>query len=113
MLLARHACAGVRISVGGSGARYCPSQVALGGRGYPLPAPSGKRWYSLQMAPAEALAAAPESPMQASTFLLTAFTWLVPAGQTVRRWVDQQVMRGALLASLCVDIHFLLRQNLE
>lgn len=57
---------GVRVSVGGSGARNCPSQVILGGRLHVLPAPSAKRWYSLQMTPAEALAAAPDTPMQAS-----------------------------------------------
>ena len=58
---------GVRVSIGASGARNCPSQVILGGRLHVLPAPSAKRWYSLQMTPAEALAAAPDTPMQAST----------------------------------------------
>lgn len=38
----------------------------LGGRVHVLPAFSAKRWYSLQMTPAEALAAAPDTPMQAS-----------------------------------------------
>lgn len=58
---------GVKVSVGGSGARNCPSQVVLGGRIHVLPAPSAKRWHSLQMTPAEALAAAPDTAMQAST----------------------------------------------
>lgn len=59
--------AGVRVSVGSSGAQHCPSQVTLGGRPHHLaPAPT-KRWYSLQMTPAEALAAAPDTPLQAST----------------------------------------------
>lgn len=59
--------AGVRVSVGGSGARHCPSQVSLGGRLHHLPAAPTKRWYSLQMTPGEALAAAPDTPLQAST----------------------------------------------
>ena len=58
--------AGVKVSVGGSGVRNCPSQVVLGGRLHALPASSVKRWYSLQMTPAEALAAAPDTPIQAS-----------------------------------------------
>lgn len=57
---------GVKVSVGGGGARNCPSQVVLGGRVHVLPASSSKRWYSLQMTPAEALAAAPDTLMQAS-----------------------------------------------
>ncbi|KAL3151774.1 hypothetical protein ABBQ38_012748 [Trebouxia sp. C0009 RCD-2024] len=58
---------GVRVSVGSSGAQHCPSQVTLGGRPHHLPPAPTKRWYSLQMTPAEALAAAPETPLQAST----------------------------------------------
>ncbi len=59
--------AGVRVMVGGSGGRYSPSEVKLGGRAHPLPSPSGKRWHVLRMTPGEALAAAPDTPMQAST----------------------------------------------
>lgn len=53
--------------MGSSGAQHCPSQVTLGGRPHHLPPAPTKRWYSLQMTPAEALAAAPETPLQAST----------------------------------------------
>ncbi|KAL0024070.1 hypothetical protein WJX79_002966 [Trebouxia sp. C0005] len=55
---------GVRVMVGGSGGRYSPSEVKLGGRAHPLPSPSAKRWHVLRMTPAEALAAAPDTPMQ-------------------------------------------------
>ena len=53
--------------VGGSGGRYSPSEVKLGGRPQPLPSSSGKRWHVVCMTPAEALAAAPDTHMQAST----------------------------------------------
>ena len=53
--------------VGGSGGRYSPSEVKLGGRPHPLPSPSAKRWHILRMTPAEALAAAPDTAMQANT----------------------------------------------
>ena len=50
--------------IGGSGGRYSPSEIKLGGRVCPLPTPSAKRWHALYMTPAEALAAAPDAPMQ-------------------------------------------------